>query len=112
MVHETYWYVLVTGIDLAGDESTLVDLCTTNEAAARASYERAASNYLDVHLERWAPVFFARCVVCGEGCGSGSLLLPFRGWEDLVDDVRYYAGWTTTSEQQVFCPNHRPDKEN
>jgi hypothetical protein len=64
-------------------------------------------------LER---VFVPQCVVCGATRSRAVHLVidrigVFDHWWELEDMLRDYPGWTATSEQHVYCPDHAPSKE-
>ncbi|MEU4675170.1 hypothetical protein AB0F91_46350 [Amycolatopsis sp. NPDC023774] len=54
--------------------------------------------------------YYAWCVVCGDFPGSDEFI--YADWLGVVQCIDASPGWSYTSEQLVFCPNHRPDKEN
>ncbi|EOD70340.1 hypothetical protein [Amycolatopsis vancoresmycina] len=53
--------------------------------------------------------YYARCGVCGDFVESGEWI--FADWLVLVLVVAASPGWSCTTEQLVFCPQHRPDSE-
>jgi hypothetical protein len=50
--------------------------------------------------------FYTRCVVCGEFPDEDEW--SFSDWSGVVQYLALEPGWTTTSEQLVFCSNHGP----
>ncbi|MFF4591782.1 hypothetical protein [Amycolatopsis sp. NPDC001319] len=113
VLNEAHWYVLSNYIDTADNDTQIVAYNSNAEGPARVFYERCRERGQDVELQRCSPVFVSRCVTCGEGTGSNfdPMLLPFRTWEAVVDEVGCFPGWIATSEQLVFCPNHNPEIE-
>ncbi|GLY35248.1 hypothetical protein Amsp01_012720 [Amycolatopsis sp. NBRC 101858] len=62
-----------------------------------------------VFIAEYSVAYYARCVVCGEF--SDHERWRTAEWTDLVEYLTHEPGWRCTSEQLVFCPNHRPDEE-
>lgn len=62
-----------------------------------------------VLIAEYSVAYYARCVVCGEF--SDDERMRFSDWADVGHYLAHEPGWTWTSEQLVFCPIHRPDKE-
>lgn len=59
----------------------------------------------------WAfkPVFLLRCGHCADI--PGDTLAVYTEWWDLQWAIADHWGWLATSEQDVFCPRHRPSGE-
>lgn len=109
VLNETHWFILNRSDDVTGECGTLVDFCTTDAAQAQREYAALLAHGADVELIRCDTVYLPRCVICGEFAAGQSW--KHRSWNDLVDDVTGYPGWTTHPEQLVFCPFHRPREE-
>ncbi|WP_410642667.1 hypothetical protein [Amycolatopsis sp. lyj-346] len=62
-----------------------------------------------VLIGEYQVAYYARCVVCGEFSNEDRMC--FIDWPDLVLYLTHEPGWCCTSEQLVFCPNHRPSRE-
>jgi len=109
VINETYWFVVVDGNDSLGLTFSTVCLQTTSHAAAQAERERQDCCGSTATIVRHDVVFVGRCSICGEYSGVFGQKELFGDWHEMVDWLS--PGWSATSEQQVFCPNHRPDKE-
>ncbi|MBK1785583.1 hypothetical protein [Prauserella cavernicola] len=109
IVHETHYFLLIWSVNMLGDLDKLLDLCTTDLHAARTRARLLRRHGSDVELVACNPVFLPHCVVCGQEVTTPSL--EFGSWDALADHVRAYPGWAATSEQEVLCQHHRPDKE-
>ncbi|MDQ0380284.1 hypothetical protein [Amycolatopsis thermophila] len=114
-VIDTPHYLLVVWChDSVSPESGILH---PNWAAAEREQERwrvkiqqsPAARDHEPEIWRYQPVFLLRCGDCGDTPGEG--LRSFVDWWDLQDEVANHPGWSTTSEQHVFCPHHRLAKE-
>ncbi|MEC3975938.1 hypothetical protein [Amycolatopsis sp. H20-H5] len=64
---------------------------------------------MKVRLVEHDIVYFAHCVVCGRFPGDTDQAYPEWCW--VLEDLPNYPDWQATEEQHVFCPDHRPSKE-
>lgn len=62
-------------------------------------------------IVKYDVAYYARCGVCGEFVEPEPDEWIYPDWLGLVQCIAASPGWRCTSEQLVFCPNHRPEKE-
>ncbi|MER7116688.1 hypothetical protein ABT332_19605 [Saccharomonospora azurea] len=83
------------------------------EKEARATewaYREGNHNgYLSVVIMPVEPVFLPRCGECAELPDDNPAV--YADWWEMCQALDDFLGWVATSEQHVFCPNHRPDRE-
>uniref|UniRef100_UPI003D706229 hypothetical protein n=1 Tax=Amycolatopsis sacchari TaxID=115433 RepID=UPI003D706229 len=86
-----------------------------NRADAEAEADQGARR-LDPRLARRVqfrittvtPVYLPRCVVCGQFPTGHPVAYP--DWWAVHEDITEDPGWLAT-DQHVYCPRHRPDRE-
>ncbi|MFJ9787083.1 hypothetical protein ACIRSS_46440 [Amycolatopsis sp. NPDC101161] len=102
------WFVISHGYDLIGTAMDDVKRVCASENQAQRWLAR--SGLADAEVIRVDVVWSAHCVTCAD---KPDLPPPglYRSWDELREYLRSEPGWVCTSEQHVFCPNHRPDKE-
>ncbi|MBE8518127.1 hypothetical protein ILP97_11520 [Amycolatopsis sp. H6(2020)] len=102
------WFVVSYGEDLIGIVLDNIEAVYPTEDQAHAWLAR--NSHADADIVRVDVLWSAHCVVCGD---KPDLPPPgqYRSWDELRDYLRSEPGWTCTSEQLVFCPNHRPSRE-
>ncbi|WP_157606546.1 hypothetical protein [Saccharomonospora cyanea] len=77
------------------------------ERRARAlEWGHRESTSWSVVIEAVEPVFLPRCGECAELPDDNPAV--YETWEEMCHALGNHFGWVATSEQHVFCPNHRP----
>ncbi|RSN27493.1 hypothetical protein DL990_30425 [Amycolatopsis sp. WAC 01416] len=61
-------------------------------------------------IVEYSHAYRCHCVICGDPPDYDEVYL-FPDWHELVAYVASYPGWVTTSEVLIFCPDHRPLRE-
>ncbi|MFI5589827.1 hypothetical protein ACIA5G_32590 [Amycolatopsis sp. NPDC051758] len=108
VVHAPHYEVLVR--DRRGwPEQTNQRLYRYLPDAQRALVHVPLPGDFGARIVEYDTAYYTRCVVCGEFPDRDEWC--FSDWQGVVQYLAPEPGWMCTSEQLVFCPNHRPERE-
>lgn len=116
-LHSTYYALAIVKDELVPER--LTSTLYRRRADAEYAFEQHMWSYLFTQNRRdlasaleivvYDTVYLPRCGICADRPVADNVV--YTDWWQMREALTEHFGWAATSEQEVFCPCHRPDNE-